>query len=66
MKLIFPGKYEGFEILKYLSITIPFVILTQTTTSILQGVGKLYSSCYKLIYRMYSKTYINTYISSNA
>ena len=40
MKLIFPGRYEGFEILRYLSITIPFVILTQTTTSILQGVGK--------------------------
>ncbi len=40
MKLIFPGRYEGFEILRYLSITVPFVILTQTTTSILQGVGK--------------------------
>ncbi|WP_024614193.1 polysaccharide biosynthesis protein [Clostridium sp. Ade.TY] len=40
MKLIFPGRHEGFEILKYLSITIPFIILTQTTTAILQGVGK--------------------------
>lgn len=39
MKMIFPGRYEGFEILKYLSISIPFIILTQTTTSILQGTG---------------------------
>lgn len=37
MKFIFPGKFEGIEILKYLSLSIPFIILTQTTTSILQG-----------------------------
>lgn len=39
MKLIFPGRYDGIEILKYLSISIPFIIITQTTTSILQGIG---------------------------
>lgn len=39
MKLIFPGRFEGIEILKYLSLSIPFIILTQTTTSILQGTG---------------------------
>ncbi|MFW2491194.1 putative polysaccharide biosynthesis protein [Clostridium chromiireducens] len=39
MKLIFPGKFEGIEILKYLSLTIPFIIITQTTTAILQGTG---------------------------
>ncbi|MBX7383699.1 putative polysaccharide biosynthesis protein [Clostridium chauvoei] len=39
MKLIFPGKFEGIEILQFLSLSIPFVILTQTTTSILQGTG---------------------------
>lgn len=39
MKLIFPGRYEGIDILKYLSLSIPFIIITQTTTSILQGVG---------------------------
>ncbi|AYE34473.1 putative polysaccharide biosynthesis protein [Clostridium septicum] len=39
MKLIFPGKFDGIEILRFLSISIPFVILTQTTTSILQGTG---------------------------
>lgn len=37
MKFIFPGRFEGIEILKYLSLSIPFIIITQTTTSILQG-----------------------------
>lgn len=40
MQILFPGKYEGYEILKYLSISIPFIILAQTTTAILQGIGK--------------------------
>ncbi|MDY3827486.1 MAG: polysaccharide biosynthesis protein [Clostridium sp.] len=40
MKTIFPGKYEGYLILKYLSISIPFIIITQITTSILQGIGR--------------------------
>ncbi len=39
MKFIFPGRFEGVEILKYLSISVPFIIITQTTTSILQSVG---------------------------
>ena len=39
MKFIFPGRFEGIEILKYLSISVPFIIVTQTTTSILQSVG---------------------------
>ncbi len=39
MKFIFPGRFEGIEILKYLSLTIPFIVITQTTTAILQGTG---------------------------
>ena len=39
MKLIFPGRSEGFLILKYLSISVPFIIVTQTTTSIMQAIG---------------------------
>ncbi|WP_244834281.1 polysaccharide biosynthesis protein [Clostridium sp. BJN0001] len=38
MKFIFPQRYGGIEILKYMSVTIPFIIITQITTSILQGV----------------------------
>lgn len=37
MKFLFFKAYDGYEILKYLSLSIPFVIITQTTTSILQG-----------------------------
>lgn len=37
MKLVFFDKYEGIEIFRYLSISIPFIIVTQTTTSILQA-----------------------------
>lgn len=39
MKLIFPGMSEGAMILKYVSLSIPFIIMTQTTTSIMQGIG---------------------------
>ncbi|WP_315070322.1 polysaccharide biosynthesis protein [uncultured Clostridium sp.] len=39
MKFIFPGRFDGIEILKYLSLAIPFIIITQTTTAILQGTG---------------------------
>lgn len=39
MKLIFPGKWDGILILKYLSLSVPFIIITQTTTSIMQGIG---------------------------
>jgi stage V sporulation protein B len=38
--LIFPGHAEGALILKYLSMAIPFIILSQTSTAILQGVGR--------------------------
>ena len=37
MKFLFFKAFDGYEILKYLSLSIPFVIVTQTTTSILQG-----------------------------
>lgn len=39
MKFIFPGRFDGVAILKYLSLSIPFIIITQTTTSILQSIG---------------------------
>lgn len=40
LNLIFPGKSGGYLLLRYLSISIPFIILAQTSTAILQGVGK--------------------------
>lgn len=40
LDLIFPGQSEGYNILKYLSICIPFIVLSQTSTAILQGIGR--------------------------
>jgi stage V sporulation protein B len=40
MELVFMGDMAGYNILKYLSISIPFIIITQTTTSILQSCGR--------------------------
>lgn len=40
LNLIFPGHGDGYLILKYLSISIPFIILSQTGTAVLQGIGK--------------------------
>jgi len=40
LNLIFPGQAQGFQILKYLSITIPFIVIAQISTAILQGLGK--------------------------
>ncbi|MGG5463156.1 putative polysaccharide biosynthesis protein [Clostridium sp. B9] len=49
MSLLFPGKSEGFIILKYLSISVPFLVATQITTSILQGMGYYYRPVFHLL-----------------
>ena len=46
--LLFPGKADGFMILKYLSISVPFLVGTQITTSILQGMGYYYRPVFHL------------------
>ncbi|MPN31754.1 hypothetical protein SDC9_179229 [bioreactor metagenome] len=40
LSLVFPGHSDGYPILRYLSISIPFIVIFQTSTSILQGVDK--------------------------
>ncbi|KAA8671189.1 putative polysaccharide biosynthesis protein [Clostridium sp. HV4-5-A1G] len=39
LDLIFPGQSAGSSILQYSALSIPFIILVQTSTAILQGVG---------------------------
>lgn len=39
LNLIFPGQSAGFNILQYSALSIPFIILVQTSTAVLQGVG---------------------------
>ncbi|MGH4121839.1 MAG: putative polysaccharide biosynthesis protein [Clostridium sp.] len=48
MYLIFMKDAAGYEILKYISISIPFLILTQTSTAILQGIGNYMKPVYNL------------------
>lgn len=42
LNLLFPGHADGGNILKYLSIAVPLIILSQTCTAILQGIGKYF------------------------
>ena len=65
MKFIFPGRFEGVEILKYLSISIPFIIITQITTSILQGVGKYMIPIFNLLIGCIVKVIITSSLVSN-
>lgn len=48
MGLVFMGDIGGNEILKLLSFTLPLIIITQTTTSILQSCGKYMTPVYYL------------------
>jgi stage V sporulation protein B len=40
--LIFPGHTDGYKILQVLCLTIPFIITSQTSTSMLQAIGKIH------------------------
>jgi stage V sporulation protein B len=40
LSLIFPGHADGYKILQILSLSIPFIIISQTSTAILQGLGR--------------------------
>jgi stage V sporulation protein B len=48
MHLVFLKDAAGYEILQYISISIPFIILTQTSTAILQSVGDYMKPVYNL------------------
>ena len=41
MATLFPGNDGGADILRYLSLTIPFLVIGQITTAILQGLGEM-------------------------
>lgn len=48
MGLVFMGDVAGHEILKLLSLSIPLIIITQTTTSLLQSCGRYMKPIYYL------------------
>lgn len=43
LRLIFPGKSEGYEVLQVLSLGILFIVVAQVLVSILQGIGDMRS-----------------------
>lgn len=58
LNLIFPGQSAGFKILQYSAISIPFIILAQTSTAILQGVGSYVIPIFNLAIGCVIKTVI--------
>ena len=62
LELIFPGQAQGYEILKYLSISIPFIIVCQTVISVLQACGKLKEPIIFLMIGVVVKVLINIYL----
>lgn len=56
--MLFPGNGDGGVILKYMSLTLPFVMMTQVMTSILQSVGKLYDPVINLFIGIVIRTFI--------
>lgn len=49
INLVFPGHGLGYNILKYLSFSIPFIIIVQSSTAILQGIGMYYKPVINLL-----------------
>lgn len=60
LNFIFPGHGEGYLIVKYLSISIPFIIAAQTTTAVLQGIGKYASPVINLFIGCIIKVIVTT------
>lgn len=58
LSLLFPGHADGYEILRYASLSLPFIILTQTSTAILQGTGHYYRPIINLIIACIAKVII--------
>lgn len=49
MGLVFMGDFGGHSILKVLALSVPFIIITQTTTSVLQSCGRYMKPIYNLM-----------------
>lgn len=49
LQMIFPGHSQGGSILRFLSLGIPLIIISQTSTSILQGIGRYKRPVFNLL-----------------
>ncbi|WP_346888203.1 polysaccharide biosynthesis protein [Clostridium sp. UBA1056] len=66
MGLVFMGDVAGHEILKLLSLSIPLIIITQTTTSLLQSCGRYMKPVYYLGIGCVFKVIITYILVSNS
>ncbi len=66
MGLVFMGDVAGHEILKLLSLSIPLIIITQTTTSLLQSCGRYMKPVYYLAIGCLFKVVITYVLVSNS
>ena len=65
MNVIFPQNSEGFDILKYASITIPFIIFSQVCTSILQSTNNYIKPIINLLIGCVLKIIITFILTGN-
>lgn len=65
MKFIFQAKFQGISILKYLSLSIPFIIITQITTAILQGIGSYLLPVFNLLIGCITKIILTNILVPN-
>ena len=66
MNVVFPQNADGFDILKYASVSIPFIIFSQVSTSILQSTNNYISPVFNLFIGCIFKIMITLICTSSA
>lgn len=65
MNVIFPQNSEGFDILKYASVTIPFIVFSQVSTSVLQSTNNYIKPIVNLLIGCSLKIIITMILTGN-
>lgn len=66
MNVVFPNHSDGFEILKYSSISIPFIIFSQVSTSILQSTNNYIKPVLNLLVGCIIKVVLTLVLTGNS
>lgn len=66
MNVIFPKNSDGFDILKYSSISIPFIIFSQISTSILQSTNNYIRPVLNLLIGCFLKIFITLFLTGTS
>lgn len=65
MNVIFPKNSDGFDILKYASVSIPFIIFSQISTSILQSTNNYIRPVINLLIGCFLKVFITFFLTGS-